>query len=330
MPREDATRVRFHEEAPSYKEGEAVEYRSASAGWIPAKVVRVNGNGTYDLDCKQDVPSDRIRAQERGPSFQAGDHVEYFSGSQGKWIPAKVLLQKTDGRLDLDCKQDVSASTVRWPSISSQLHNFTLGDFVEYYSSSQGSWISARVTALKPNGRIDLDCKADVAADSVRQPLPPPGSERLPNLLEPGESVEYFGAKMQRWISAKVFGTLGTWGGHSVAKARKKRDRAWDSTAATSDQQRSSKKARMDITGTQCDEQETEWKSCKSEHWLLWQDRQGWESGPSPWETKLTKEMEWNENKSQHWRSWQNEQEEKTGQVLQAYFHKLVRQAFAT
>lgn len=204
MPREDASRVRFHEEAPSYKEGEAVEYRSASAGWIPAKVVRVNGNGTYDLDCKQDVPSDRIRVQERGPSFQAGDHVEYFSGSQGKWIPAKVLLQKTDGRLDLDCKQDVSASTVRWPSISAQLHNFALGDFVEYYSSSQGSWISARVTALKPNGRIDLDCKADVAADSVRQPLPPPGSERLPNLLEPGESVEYFGAKMQRWISAKV------------------------------------------------------------------------------------------------------------------------------
>ncbi|CAL1134691.1 unnamed protein product [Cladocopium goreaui] len=50
-------------EAPSYKEGEAVEYRSASAGWIPAKarptreVVRVNGNGTYDLDCKQDVAS---------------------------------------------------------------------------------------------------------------------------------------------------------------------------------------------------------------------------------------------------------------------------------
>lgn len=204
MPREDARRVLFHEEAPSYKEGEAVEYRSASAGWIPAKVVRVTGTGSYDLDCKQDVPSDRIRAQERGPTFQAGDHVEYFSGSQGKWIPAKVLNQKTDGRLDLDCKQDVSASTVRWPSISSQLHNFAVGDFVEYYSPSQGNWISARVTALKPTGRIDLDCKADVAADSVRQPLPPPGSERLPNLLEPGESVEYFGAKMQRWISAKV------------------------------------------------------------------------------------------------------------------------------
>eukprot|EP00435_Cladocopium_sp_Y103_P040156 s27_g10.t2 len=212
MPREDASRVRFHEEeAPSYKEGESVEYRSASAGWIPAKVLRVKGNGTYDLDCKQDVPSDRIRAQEqRGPSFQPGDHLEYFSGSQGKWIPAKVLLQKQDGRLDLDCKQDVSASNVRWPSISSQLQNFAVGDFVEYYSSSQGNWISARikldaiVRALKPNGRIDLDCKADVAADSVRQPLPPPGSERLPNLLEAGESVEYFGATMQRWISAKV------------------------------------------------------------------------------------------------------------------------------
>lgn len=53
-------------------------------------------------------------------------------------------------------------------------------------------------------GRLDLDCKQDVAVENIRRPVPPPGSERLPNLLEAGQPVEYFGAKMQRWIPAKV------------------------------------------------------------------------------------------------------------------------------
>eukprot|EP00434_Breviolum_minutum_P010579 symbB.v1.2.009331.t1/scaffold588.1/size186386/8 len=136
--------------------------------------------------------------QEGNSSFNTGDEVEYFSGSQGKWIPAKVLLQRRDGRLDLDCKQDVLATQVRWPSS----HGFAIGDVVEYYSSSQAAWISARVTSLKAKGRMDLDCKLDVSLDSVRPALKT--SERLPTLLDAGESVEYFGAKMQRWIPAKV------------------------------------------------------------------------------------------------------------------------------
>ena len=197
-PKGDESRVRFREEA-TYKIGDSVEYKSASAGWIPAKVLKAKAGDLYDLDCKQDVVIDRIRpVQEGNSSFNTGDEVEYFSGSQGKWIPAKVLLQRRDGRLDLDCKQDVLATQVRWPSS----HGFAIGDVVEYYSSSQAAWISARVTSLKAKGRMDLDCKLDVSLDSVRPALKT--SERLPTLLDAGESVEYFGAKMQRWIPAKV------------------------------------------------------------------------------------------------------------------------------
>ncbi|CAK9075664.1 Guanylate-binding protein 1 (GTP-binding protein 1) (GBP-1) (mGBP-1) (mGBP1) (Guanine nucleotide-binding protein 1) (Interferon-gamma-inducible protein MAG-1) (Interferon-induced guanylate-binding protein 1) [Durusdinium trenchii] len=203
MPKGDESRVRFREDVgPKFKEGDSVEYRSASTGWIPAKVLKVKGD-LYDLDCKQDVPPDRMRMTKDSESaFSSGDLVEYFSASQGKWIPAKVLLRKQDGRLDLDCKQDVVITNVRKPDVTAAT-SFAPGDHVEYYSSSQANWISATVRAVKA-GRIDLDCKPDVLPEHVRRPLPPPGSEPLPTLLEQGQAVEYFGAKLQRWIPAKV------------------------------------------------------------------------------------------------------------------------------
>ncbi|CAE8698412.1 unnamed protein product, partial [Polarella glacialis] len=100
--------------------GEAVEYKSASAGsWIPAKVLRAKAEGCYDLDCKPDVPADKIRraaaaagaaaaaaASDTSPAYREGEAVEYFSASQGKWIPAKILAVKAGEIYDLDCKPD--------------------------------------------------------------------------------------------------------------------------------------------------------------------------------------------------------------------------------
>eukprot|EP00913_Durusdinium_trenchii_P022377 g21021.t1 len=169
----------------------------------------------HSLEC-----SVRFCTQDSESAFSSGDLVEYFSASQanslvasrsnpvergrpqGKWIPAKVLLRKQDRRLDLDCKQDVVITNVRKPDVTAAT-SFAPGDHVEYYSSSQANWISATVRAVKA-GRIDLDCKPDVLPEHVRRPLPPPGSEPLPTLLEQGQAVEYFGAKLQRWIPAKV------------------------------------------------------------------------------------------------------------------------------
>ena len=43
------------------------------ARWIPARVLSANRDGTFHLDCKSDVPQDRIRpAVKKAPEHQAG------------------------------------------------------------------------------------------------------------------------------------------------------------------------------------------------------------------------------------------------------------------
>ncbi|CAK0907602.1 unnamed protein product [Prorocentrum cordatum] len=47
---------------PAFAPGDRVEYNSASLGWIPARVLQVNVDGTYNLDCKPWVRLERLRA----------------------------------------------------------------------------------------------------------------------------------------------------------------------------------------------------------------------------------------------------------------------------
>eukprot|EP00931_Biecheleriopsis_adriatica_P024396 TRINITY_DN15211_c0_g5_i1.p1 TRINITY_DN15211_c0_g5~~TRINITY_DN15211_c0_g5_i1.p1 ORF type:complete len:1317 (+),score=357.26 TRINITY_DN15211_c0_g5_i1:128-4078(+) len=203
----------------SYREGDMVEYKSSTAGsWIPAKVVRAKADGSYDLDCKPDVPADRIRkaAGVSGTAmYSVGDAVEYFSASQGKWIPAKVLFVKPDGRYNLDCKPDVSAENIRRTSgplgsqtpASAGSAAFAEGEQVEYFSLSQGKWIPAKVLLVKADGKYNLDCKPDVAAENIRKLPTGLGTQTLTSggpAFSVGDSVEYFGASQQRWIPAKV------------------------------------------------------------------------------------------------------------------------------
>lgn len=115
--------------------GTIVEYNSASQGaWIPARVVGLNPDGSYDLDCKPAVPPEKIRAATgtftsipattdalpSGPlpparqEFELGALVEYFSESQGGWILAKVLAyDSVTGVYNLDCKPGVPPSKMR-------------------------------------------------------------------------------------------------------------------------------------------------------------------------------------------------------------------------
>lgn len=114
----------------SYAVGDMVEYYSASQGnWILAKVLQVNPKGTYNLDCKPDVPADKIR-QPAGTatgsgakplntgSYAPGDMVEYYSASSGGWIAAKVLAANPKGTYNLDCKPDVTTDKIRRPASS--------------------------------------------------------------------------------------------------------------------------------------------------------------------------------------------------------------------
>jgi len=125
-----------------FQVGEMVDYYSASQGqWIPAKVLQVNPSGTYNLDCKPEVPADKIRSRGGGggggsigstaamptqplgsvgggggggAAYNAGDMVEYYSASQGTWILAKVLqFNAARGTYNLDCKPEVTPDKIR-------------------------------------------------------------------------------------------------------------------------------------------------------------------------------------------------------------------------
>jgi hypothetical protein len=60
----------------TYQVGEMVEYNSSSGDWIPAKVLKLNMDGTIDLDCKKQVSSSKVRKRNSGTAaFKEGDMV---------------------------------------------------------------------------------------------------------------------------------------------------------------------------------------------------------------------------------------------------------------
>jgi len=114
--------------------------------------------------------------ESEGPnSFKLGEVVEYYSATQGAWIPAKVVAVKASGLFDLDCKPGVppekirSCAQARESRVStSGLLEFEPGDLVEYFSTSQNDWILAKVQSINPSGTYNLDCKPDVPPERVR------------------------------------------------------------------------------------------------------------------------------------------------------------------
>jgi len=84
-------------------------YKSASRGWIPARVTRFcNQSGIYDLDCKTQAPIECIFW------IDEGSYVEYYSSSQNKWLPARVLKSGTQpGTFNLDCREAAEIQRMR-------------------------------------------------------------------------------------------------------------------------------------------------------------------------------------------------------------------------
>lgn len=112
--------------------------------------------------------------EAREGGFKLGEVVEYYSASQGAWIPAKVVAVKPNS-YDLDCKPDVpparirSCASARDSRVSSSgLLEFEPGDVVEYFSISQNDWILAKVLSINASGTYNLDCKPEVPPERVR------------------------------------------------------------------------------------------------------------------------------------------------------------------
>lgn len=199
-----------------YAVNDKVEYFGAQQNrWIPTSVKSVNADGTYDLECKPAVPPAKIRrcqgavAEADDGPLEAGAEVEYYSATHGTWVPAKVLSKNAAGTgthvYNLDVKPDAPRNKIRWPA-TQRGGAFTEGDDVEYFSATQGRWISAVVKKVTQGGLYDLDVKPGVAADKVRAPARPMGKESAqPALrLKVGDAVEYFGVSRNKWIPATV------------------------------------------------------------------------------------------------------------------------------
>lgn len=122
--------------AQLYQEGEQVEYFSASISqWIPATILKFNSESNlYMLDCKPDVPPERIRhlpcptsspppvSVSHGTNqqkFPIGAKVQYYSASIQQWIPATITSYEVNEKLYyLDVKPQVPEDRIRWPSQS--------------------------------------------------------------------------------------------------------------------------------------------------------------------------------------------------------------------
>mmetsp|Transcript_44183 Transcript_44183/g.127820 ORF Transcript_44183/g.127820 Transcript_44183/m.127820 type:complete len:529 (-) Transcript_44183:225-1811(-) len=204
-----------------FEEGERVEYWSTSAcRWVPAKMLRLNAeSGQCDLDLKPGAPLGRVRKAtgfppgaalttdvpawpSAGPKnakiapppplscgFKVGDQVQYWSETKTRWLEAVVQdIREKDGAVvyDLDCKKGTPADRVR-PSLVASQNRYQVGEEVEYWSTSAGRWLPAKVLHLYAHlGQCDLDVKPGAPlgrlrrlAGSVVSDLPPPDDQQM-------------------------------------------------------------------------------------------------------------------------------------------------------
>lgn len=146
--------------SPASGAGAASSSGGAALGASPS------GSGQRRLASNESV----AEGAEVGGPFEAGELVEYYSKTQGTWIPAKVLTAGHAGTYDLDCKPEALAERIRRRGAAGVAHagEYRVGDIVSYFSTSLQSWIPAKVLWVNDNGTYALDCKPAVPADKVR------------------------------------------------------------------------------------------------------------------------------------------------------------------
>uniref|UniRef100_A0A7S1ASL0 Calpain catalytic domain-containing protein n=1 Tax=Noctiluca scintillans TaxID=2966 RepID=A0A7S1ASL0_NOCSC len=177
--------------------GASVQYFSTSQHqWIPARILLVNeSSNTYDLDCRSDVPPEKIRAVET-LRFQVGQRVEYLGGTT--WLTGMVLQYHPDTyTYDLDVQSDVPEVRIRAAEEDPVALGFSFGQRVEYHSQSRQAWIEATVVRYEPiTNTYDLDIKQGVPVGSLR---------KVEAVVFPaGSAVEFYSISAQQWCPAMV------------------------------------------------------------------------------------------------------------------------------
>jgi hypothetical protein len=179
-----------------------------------------NPKATLGLDATICLAHDETQGlpqvQPVGSLFVVGGAAEYYSISQGGWIPATILaFDEQTGLYDLDCKPSVPIHKLRLVDIASSQgpgnpidsrapHGSDIeevtwwppGSLVEYESVSQDNcWLPATITAYHPGTSLyDLDIKLQVPPHKLR------GLEQFPI----GANIEYRSNSAEQWIAGQV------------------------------------------------------------------------------------------------------------------------------
>mmetsp|Transcript_18639 Transcript_18639/g.26238 ORF Transcript_18639/g.26238 Transcript_18639/m.26238 type:complete len:323 (+) Transcript_18639:617-1585(+) len=99
-----------------YEPGELVEYRSTTnKDWVGCRVVRVNEDGTIDLDIKPNADPKLMRKanKQMRQIYAPGETVEYRSTTNKDWIECRVVRVNNDGSVDLDIKPNADLKRIR-------------------------------------------------------------------------------------------------------------------------------------------------------------------------------------------------------------------------
>jgi len=79
-----------------YKVGDKVEYHSSSQDcWVDATVIQKHSNGTYDLDCKDEVKPERMRARGAGAAEEDEEPEEAAEEAPKKQGKKKVVRARS-------------------------------------------------------------------------------------------------------------------------------------------------------------------------------------------------------------------------------------------
>jgi DUF971 family protein len=229
----------------SLQEGDKVEGNYRGKGkWYPARISRVNLDGTYNLDYDDGEKETRVSyehvravggaaqanamdaAEENASHLREGDKVEGNYRGKGRWYPARIKAVHRDGTIDVnydDGEQElgVDASNVRAlggrrPSHSAARESPPLqeGDKVEVNYRDKGRWYPARIRTAHRDGTFDIDYddgekERDVSPSCVRSV----GQKAAPSRSNPdagsaelheGEKVEGNYHGRGKWYPARV------------------------------------------------------------------------------------------------------------------------------
>lgn len=166
-----------------------------------------NTEGTVQRDTLTEGSVPQLSPEAQG----VGVNVEYFSATNGEWIPATLLgVDSVTGKCCLDVQPQADKQHVRGTKAGLGPLEVSVGAAVEYHSTTHG-WIPALVQGFDTSlSEYVLNVQPRATIDKVRLPLEPFPSN-LVELLGPerapkGLHVAYNSHSVGGWIPAELKG----------------------------------------------------------------------------------------------------------------------------